>query len=246
MITRTSFFIDTTKCTGCRGCQAACKQWNQNPATKTRQQGTYQNPPDLSTATFKLVRFNSGTGPSGQPEWYFFPDQCRHCIYPPCKMAADLKAPGSVILDTQTRAVIYDPAVKVSPEAFKEIRAICPFDIPRYDAKLARMSKCTMCIDRVSEGLLPACVKTCPTGAMQFGERSTIRKMAEERLDEVRKIYRRASLINPEAVRVIFLVKDYPEKYYEYASTHDAKGITRQMALKQLLHPFGAMEDWFG
>jgi len=151
-----------------------------------------------------------------------------------------------VILDTQTRAVIYDPAVKVSPEAFKEIRAICPFDIPRYDAKLARMSKCTMCIDRVSEGLLPACVKTCPTGAMQFGERSTIRKMAEERLDEVRKIYRRASLINPEAVRVIFLVKDYPEKYYEYASTHDAKGITRQMALKQLLHPFGAMEDWFG
>ena len=126
MITRKSFFIDTTKCTGCRGCQAACKQWNQNPATKTRQQGTYQNPPDLSTATFKLVRFNSGTGPSGDPEWYFFPDQCRHCIYPPCKMAADQKAPGAVILDTQTRAVIYDPAVKVSPEAFKAIRADLP------------------------------------------------------------------------------------------------------------------------
>ena len=58
MITRTSFFIDTTKCTGCRGCQAACKQWNQNPATKTRQQGSYRISPDLSTATFKLVRFN--------------------------------------------------------------------------------------------------------------------------------------------------------------------------------------------
>jgi formate dehydrogenase iron-sulfur subunit len=161
-------------------------------------------------------------------------------------MAADLKAPGSVILDTRTRAVIYDPAVKVSPEAFKEIRAICPFDIPRYDAKLARMSKCTMCIDRVSEGLLPACVKTCPTGAMQFGDRSTIRKMAVERLDEVRKIYRRASLINPEAVRVIFLVKDYPEKYYEYASNNDAKGITRKMALKQILHPVASLEDWIG
>ena len=52
-----SFFIDTTRCTACRGCQAACKQWNQNPATKTTQQaGTYQNPPDLNASTFKLVQ----------------------------------------------------------------------------------------------------------------------------------------------------------------------------------------------
>ena len=39
-----SFFIDTTRCTGCRGCQVACKQWNRNPGTKTSQRGTYQNP----------------------------------------------------------------------------------------------------------------------------------------------------------------------------------------------------------
>ena len=136
--------------------------------------------------------------------------------------------------------------MKVSPEDFKAIREICPFDIPRYDEKLGRMAKCTMCIDRVSEGMLPACVKTCPTGAMQFGDRGTIRKMAEERLDEVRKIYRRASLINPEAVRVIFLLKDYPEKYHQYAATRDAKGITRKMALKQLLHPVASLEDWIG
>ena len=173
-----SFFIDTTKCTGCRGCQAACKQWNQNPGTKTTQRGTYQNPPDLSTATFKLVRFSEETDAPGDPRWYFFPDQCRHCLYPLCKMEADKKAPGAVTIDTKTRAILFDPAVKMSPEAFKAIREICPFDIPRHDEKSGGMAKCTMCFDRISEGLLPACVKSCPTGTMNFGDRDAILKMA--------------------------------------------------------------------
>ena len=53
-------------------------------------------------------------------------------------MEADKKAPGAVTLDTKTRAVIFDPAVKMSPEAFKGIREICPFDIPRHDEKTRR------------------------------------------------------------------------------------------------------------
>jgi formate dehydrogenase iron-sulfur subunit len=215
---RLSFFIDTTKCTGCRGCQVACKQWNQNPGTKTFNQGTYQNPPDLSTATYKLVRFSEEDDSSGEPKWFFFPDQCRHCLYPPCKMAADKKARGAVVLDSRTRAVLFDPAVKISPEDFKEVREICPFDIPRYDEKRGIMAKCTMCIDRVSEGMLPACVKACPTGTMGFGERDLIRKIAAARLDEVRKIHKKAMLVNPEAVRVIFLLKDSPEKYHPFAA----------------------------
>ncbi len=126
-----SFFIDTSKCTGCRACQAACKQWNQNPATETTQQGTYQNPPDLNAGTFKLVRFSEEKLPGKDRSWFFFPDQCRHCVYPLCKIAADRKAPGSIVIDPRTRAVIFDPEVKVSAEAFQEIREICPFDIPR-------------------------------------------------------------------------------------------------------------------
>lgn len=232
-----SFFIDTTKCTGCRGCQAACKQWNQNRGTKTRQSGTYQNPPDLSAATFKLVRYSDAGDGKGDQKWYFFPDQCRHCLAPPCKMVADAKAQGAARIDKKTRAVIFDPAVKISPADFQEVRDICPFDIPRYDEKLGGMSKCTMCFDRVGAGMLPACVKACPTGAMQFGERDAIRKMAEERLDEVQNIYRKASLINPEAVRVIFLVKDDPEKYHRFAARKDETGITRIAALKRLFDP---------
>ena len=241
-----SFFIDTTKCTACRGCQVACKQWNQNPGTKTTQRGTHQNPADLSTATFKLVRFSEAGVVGGEPKWYFFPDQCRHCLYPPCKMAADKKARGAVTLDAKTRAVIFNPAVKLSPADFKEIRDICPFDIPRYDERLGGMAKCTMCFDRVSEGLLPACVKACPTGTMHFGDRDAIRKMAETRLDEVKSVHRRASLINPEAIRVIFLVKDDPEKYHQFAAGVNAKGITRQMALKHLLHPIADLRHMIG
>jgi formate dehydrogenase iron-sulfur subunit len=232
-----SFFIDTTKCTACRGCQQACKQWNQNPGTKTLQRGTYQNPPDLSTTAFKLVRFSDAADTTGDPKWYFFPDQCRHCLYPLCKMAADKKAKGAVILDAKTRAVIFNPAVKISPEDFKEIREICPFDIPRYDEKLGSMAKCTMCFDRVSEGMVPACVKACPTGTMNFGDRDAILKMAERRLDEVQKVHRRASLLYPEAVRVIFLVKDDPEKYHLFAIKKQETGITRMAALKRLLDP---------
>ena len=42
-----SFLIDTTRCTACRGCQVACKNWNQNPASATKNHGSHQNPPDL-------------------------------------------------------------------------------------------------------------------------------------------------------------------------------------------------------
>ena len=231
-----SFFIDTSRCTGCRGCQVACKQWNQNAATKTTQRGTYQNPPDLSTATFKLVRFSETPGTGGDPNWFFFPDQCRHCLYPLCKMAADRKAKGAVAIDSRTRAVTFNSAVKISPEDFKEVREICPFDIPRHDEKSGGMSKCTMCFDRITEGMPPACVKACPTGTMNFGHRDAILKMAENRLDEVRKVHRRASLIVPESVRVIFLVKDDPEKYYEFAAEKNGSGNIRMTAMERLLH----------
>ena len=50
------FFIDLTRCTGCRGCQIACKQWKNLPAEETRNTGSHQNPPDLSYVTLKTDR----------------------------------------------------------------------------------------------------------------------------------------------------------------------------------------------
>ena len=238
-----SFFVDTTLCTGCRGCQTACKQWNQNPSKRTTQTGTYQNPPDLNVDTFKLVRFNEEKVEGENPKAFFFPDQCRHCLYPLCKVAADAHAPGAVTIDPKTRAIIFDPEIEVSPEAFEEIRAMCPFDIPRYDEETAGMNKCTMCNDRVSAGMEPACVQACPTGAMAFGERGAILEQARDRASHLRQTDGRAALIDPELTRVIFLVTDRPDKYHKFALAKPFGGLTRKAALKSV---FGIFASIFG
>ncbi len=232
-----SFFIDTTKCTACRGCQIACKQWNKNPGTKTFQRGNHQNPADLSVYTFKLVRFNEVEVPGGEPKWYFFPDQCRHCVSPPCKEVADGKAKGAIVQDEKTGAVVFNPRVKIKLEDFKEIREACPYDIPRFLPNKERMAKCTMCFDRVKEGMLPACVKTCPTGAMNFGDRKEILEKANKRLAEVKGVYKDAMLANPDDVRVIYLLVDDPKKYHKFAVAENTIGITRKMALKRIFQP---------
>ena len=235
-----SFFIDTTKCTACRGCQIACKQWNKNPGTKTLQRGNHQNPSDLSASTFKLVRFNEVEVPGGEPKWYFFPDQCRHCLTPPCKEVADGKAKGAIIQDEKTGAVIFSPRVRMKMEDFKEIREACPYDIPRI-SETRIMRKCTMCFDRIKEGMLPACAKTCPTGAMSFGDRKEILEKANKRLEEVKGTYKEAMLANPDDIRVIYLLVDDPKKYHKTAVAANTIGITRKMALKRIFQPLRSL-----
>jgi formate dehydrogenase iron-sulfur subunit len=237
-----SFFVDTTKCTACRGCQVACKQWNQRPGEKTYSQGSHQNPPDLSFNTWKVVRFSEVAEP--KVNYYFFPDQCRHCVSPPCKEVAEGKAKGAVLQDEKTGAVIFSPKVKVKPEDFKEIREACPYNIPRISGA-GIMGKCTMCIDRVKEGMLPACVKTCPTGAMNFGERKDMLELANKRLGEVKAKFKDASLANPDDVRVIYLLADDPKKYHKFAVAESTIGITRKMALKRILKPMKEFQ-WIG
>jgi len=52
-----AILYDATKCTACRGCQVACKQWNDLPGELTTNRGTYENPPDLSANTWLKMRF---------------------------------------------------------------------------------------------------------------------------------------------------------------------------------------------
>lgn len=210
-----AFFIDTTRCTACRGCQIACKEWKGLPVEKTLQRGTHQNPPDLSSSTIKLVRFNEHLV-NNKVEWYFFPDQCRHCIEAPCKYTADNTGVDDAIIKNQdTGAIIYtEQSKKISKEQFEEIRDSCPYNIPRRDEKTGMLVKCNMCIDRVQNNLLPICVKTCPTSTMNFGDEKDMRKLADERLNLLKTEYPKAKLIDPGEVNVIYLIVDDDEKYF--------------------------------
>jgi len=228
-----AFFIDTTVCIGCRGCQVACKQWNQLPATKTENWGNYQNPKDLSYYTYKVVRFQEHIGPDSKPVWYFFPDQCRHCLEPACKEAADEVVRGGIVIDDQTGAVLYtDKLKKVNAE---DITESCPFNIPKAQKGTGRLAKCTMCVDRVHHGLLPACVKTCPTGAMNFGDREKMVALAKKRLREVKSKHPNAVVTGLDDLRVFYLLVDKPKKYYRFASVDIApRGMDRKMALRKI------------
>ena len=210
-----SFFIDQSRCTACRGCQAACKQWKKLPGSQTVNTGSYQNPPELNGHTLKIVHFSEAEI-NGVFKWLFFPEQCRHCLIPPCKLAGDMIVPEAIVQDPLTGAVLYTDKTRDLP--YQLIREACPFDIPRKDPDSGVMVKCNMCIDRVQNGMLPACVKTCPSHVMHFGEREEMLAQARARLAQVRETKPAALLADSEAVRVLYLCEYDPSYYYTHLS----------------------------
>jgi formate dehydrogenase iron-sulfur subunit len=217
-----SFFVDTTLCTACRGCQVACKQWHNLPAEDTVNRGTYQNPADLSFDTYKLVRMREEVI-DGKLRWLFFPDQCRHCIEAPCEATAG--EPTAIYTSPATGAVIYTANTGQLDAA--EIVESCPYNIPRKSPD-GTLAKCDMCNDRVENGLQPACVKVCPTGAMNFGERDDMLTLAKSRLAQVKSKFPNAMLLDPDDVRTIYMVAFEPMLYHEFAvaSATTGSGIT--------------------
>ena len=236
-----AFFIDTTRCTGCRACQVACKQWHNLPAEHTTNRGTYQNPPDLSFSTYKLVRMNELES-DGRLKWLFFPEQCRHCIDPPClETAMDESAiykdekTGAVIFTANTRKLFADDIIES-----------CPYNIPRR-ADDGTLAKCDMCNDRVTNGLQPACVKTCPTGTMNFGDRDGMIELAEARLAVVGEKHAGARLVDQDSVNVMYLITEAPADYFRFVvASASTRGITRTVALRKMMRPFARAAQRLG
>uniref|UniRef100_I2Q0I0 Fe-S-cluster-containing hydrogenase subunit n=1 Tax=Desulfovibrio sp. U5L TaxID=596152 RepID=I2Q0I0_9BACT len=231
-----TFFIDLSRCTGCRGCQVACKQWKNKPVEPTENTGSHQNPPDLSWQTLKVVRFNETTV-DGKFHWLFFPDQCRHCLDAPCKMVGDSEVEGAIAQDPETGAVVFtDKTRQINAEA---VRQACPYDIPRVDPATKLMYKCDMCNDRVQAGMLPSCVKTCPTGTMNFGDRDEMLSLARERLARLKPANPKAELVDADSVRAIFLCPQPPSAYYKYVQFGDAgpRPLSRKAFLAKVFRP---------
>ena len=123
-----AFFVDLTRCTGCRGCQIACKQWKNLPAEETTNRGGHTNPPDLSSVTYKTVHMRE-VGKGKDFRMLFFPEQCRHCELAPCMTASTID--GAIVQDEKTGAVLFTPLTALLDG--QAVREACPYDIPRVD-----------------------------------------------------------------------------------------------------------------
>jgi formate dehydrogenase iron-sulfur subunit len=176
--------IDVSKCTACRACQVACKQWNKLPAEKTEQRGTHQNPPDLTPKTWNLVRYTEISMKDEGVRWLFRKDNCMHCTDPACQRACPVQG---CIFKTAEGAVVIDEAKCIG---CKYCVNVCPFEIPRYDNATNKVYKCTLCWDRISAGQIPACAKACAPGAVTFGPKDEM----------IGKAYARAKVLGGDAM----------------------------------------------
>ena len=202
--------IDLSKCTGCRSCQVACKQWNGQPASQTKNRGGYQNPPDLEQNTWTIIRFQEKVKENGEVDWVFRKDGCMHC------------SDASCVRVCPTGALSYGEmgAVRLNHDlciGCKYCAIACPFDIPRYDSKTKLTYKCTLCEDRITQDVYyPACVQACPTGALSFDRKEAMIEKAEKRVAELREMGYNASLYGKDYVKgthVMYILTE-KEKYY--------------------------------
>jgi formate dehydrogenase beta subunit len=198
--------IDTTLCTACRGCQVACKQWNEMPGLRTKNFGSYQNPPDLQWNTWTLIRFQEYEAPNGDFTWLFRKDGCMHCTDAACVKVC----PSGCLYHTDLGTVGLN---KEKCIGCKECVAACPFNIPRHDAKTDKIYKCDLCYSRIKQSSVPSCVKSCPTGALSIGEKDAMIKKA---YSKVAKLGGDANVYGDQFVKgthVIYVLQFKPEIY---------------------------------
>lgn len=226
--------VDVSKCTGCRACQVACKQWNQLPPDQTRQRGTHQNPPDLSPTTWNLVRFTEILPKGGGPVRLLFrKDSCMHCTDAACQRACPV--PGA-ITQMETGAVVIDPKKCIG---CKYCVNVCPFEVPRYDPATEKVYKCTFCSDRISQGLMPACAKTCPAGAISFGPKGAILAKAAAR---AKALGGDAMVYGDKYVKGTHVIYVLPERVHNYDKLAANPVVPLSVFLwKDLLKPLSAL-----
>ena len=212
--TEVAKLIDVSKCIGCKACQSACMEWNDIRDEIGSNAGIYDNPRDLSADSWTVMRFSEVEVEKDKLEWLIRKDGCMHCADPGCLKACP--APGAII---QYSNGIVD---------FHEENCIgcgyciagCPFNVPRISKKDNKAYKCTLCSDRVGVGLEPACVKSCPTGALVFGSKEDMIEHAAERIVDLKERgYGNAGLYDPQGVggtHVMYVLQhaDQPELYH--------------------------------
>jgi formate dehydrogenase iron-sulfur subunit len=242
------FFTDTSLCIGCKACEIACKQWNQLPASDPVWTGSsYDNTGQLSATTWRHVQFIEhigrrdngrnayiddqiaqaqleGTIPLIPPgtalpffntdRWLMQSDVCKHCANAPCQEAC----PTGAIIRTEFDTVYVQQDIC---NGCGYCVVACPFGVIARDEYGDRTAhKCTLCYDRLKDGMEPACAKACPTDSIQFGEVEQLKAHARERLGilhergvEEARLYGVDDAILEGGLNSFFLLLDAPEVY---------------------------------
>ena len=235
-----AILYDTTKCTACRACQVACKGWNELPAEATTNRGTYENPPDLSPDTWLKMEFRE-YDTAGGVRWLFTRRACMHCTDAACVKVC----PTGALYHHELGFVTYD---KDLCSGCGYCVDFCPFDVPRSDRNLltgvAKMDKCTLCttpgLDRIAEGYEPACVKTCPTDALIFGDRDNLVAEGRKRVEALKaEGYSNAYFYGDRelnGLHVMYVLDDSPE-VYGLPVAPQVPGVA--IAWKDVIQPLG-------
>jgi anaerobic dimethyl sulfoxide reductase subunit B len=154
------FYLDTSRCIGCKACTVACMDWNDIK-------------PGIGVQWRRVTSFESGTGTNIRLTNVSL--SCMHCAKPACESVCPVRA---VTKRVQDGIVVVDQSKCIG---CRLCAMACPFGTPQFGAD-GTMQKCNLCLDRVTAGLLPECVSSCTGGALHAGSLDELTKMAQAKI----------------------------------------------------------------
>jgi len=177
---RYGVLTDTTMCIGCRSCEEACNAANNLPEPEIPFDDLDVLDTERRPEAHAYTVVNRYPNPKDPDEPITVKIQCMHCNEPACASACLVGA----LKKTPEGAVTYDEDVCIG---CRYCMAACPFYVPAYDYSSPlspKVSKCTLCYERISKGETTACAEACPAEAILFGKRGELIEIARQRIRE--------------------------------------------------------------
>jgi Fe-S-cluster-containing dehydrogenase component len=176
---RFGMLTDLTACVGCRSCERACNAENKLPAPEQPfdDPSVFEQIRRPTSSAYTVV--NRYQSPDGKGGPVYRKLQCNHCNEPACATAC----PARAYRKTPEGAVAYNEDLCFG---CRYCMTACPFNVPAYSYESAfepKIVKCTFCYPRIKKGLIPACADACPAGALTFGKRSDLIKLARNKIE---------------------------------------------------------------